>query len=228
MKALDRLLDLIFPPVCLSCSHPVGHGAALCAKCDSCLELNDTFFCGRCSARVPDDKKICHRELPYLLAAALDYRTKPAADLVKALKFRRAKVAAEYLSDKMIISASKLPVDFENFIVTPVPLGKKRSFERGFNQAELLAEPLARGLGISMDASLLSRVRETKAQSGIRGHAERETNMASAFLASNSAEGQNILLVDDVKTSGATLLAAASALKAAGAKKVIAMVAAKA
>jgi ComF family protein len=122
------------------------------------------------------------------------------------------------LAQLMIASLEKLnwPVD----IVTSVPLGLVRLAERGYNQATLLARPIALYQNLPFSTNILSRVRETKTQVGLTIK-QRQENMDGAFKAdAKKAKGKNVLVVDDVATSGATLNACAKALLEAGAGKV--------
>lgn len=108
-------------------------------------------------------------------------------------------------------------------LIAPVPLHAARLRERGFNQAQALAEPLARRLGLPPATGLLERVRATEAQTGA-DRAMRQRNLRRAFAASETARGKHILLVDDTMTTGATLAEAARALLDAGAASVSAAV----
>ena len=110
-------------------------------------------------------------------------------------------------------------------VIVPVPLGKERYQERGFNQAEEIVRRVAKELGIVVDALLLERVRETASQVSLPRRA-REENMRGAFrIAQDAARSINpaytYIVIDDVVTTGATLQAAVDALKAAGAEHII-------
>jgi ComF family protein len=106
-------------------------------------------------------------------------------------------------------------------VVVPVPLHRKRLVERGFNQAALLARPVARDLSARFAPLALERVRDTAAQASLDRPA-RQANVADAFAARAGAKlaGERVLIVDDVRTTGATLDACARAALAAGASEV--------
>ncbi|MFA5942198.1 MAG: phosphoribosyltransferase family protein [Candidatus Paceibacterota bacterium] len=109
----------------------------------------------------------------------------------------------------------------KSIILVPVPLGKERRKERGYNQAEEVAKRAARELDIVVDASLLERTRETSTQVSLDRDA-RERNMRGAFKTTRPADpARTYILVDDVLTTGATLQAAVGALHEAGAENII-------
>jgi ComF family protein len=124
--------------------------------------------------------------------------------------------------------SAALPRDERFDAVVPVPLHWWRRWRRGFNQSELLAREIARRIGAPMSAAL-RRVRPTPAQAGL-SNAARRRNVAGAFRArraSKALTGRNVLLVDDVMTTGSTAAACASVLKRAGAARVALLAAAR-
>lgn len=124
-----------------------------------------------------------------------------------------ASALAEYLRD--------CDDAFRKPIIIPVPLGKARRRERGFNQVEEIARRAARDIGMPVDAGLLERVRETASQVSLAREA-RESNMRGAFRAAHVADpARTYILIDDVITTGATLQAATDALKDVGATHII-------
>ncbi|HLG78290.1 MAG TPA: ComF family protein [Ktedonobacteraceae bacterium] len=109
-------------------------------------------------------------------------------------------------------------------VIVPVPLHPERQRQRGYNQSQLLAEACARALGIPLGAGLLTRVRATQAQAQLAA-SERQSNVAGAFacispIGAHLLARRNVLLIDDVSTSGATLEACAASLFATGAQAV--------
>ena len=111
--------------------------------------------------------------------------------------------------------------------IIPIPLGDKRLIERGYNQVGIFAYPLSLNLKVKYSPRALRRIRETKPQVGLSA-ADRKINVRNAFQANRDfVFGKNILLVDDVATTGSTLSSAADAIMNAGAKKVVALTCAR-
>ena len=145
-------------------------------------------------------------------------------ELIRLFKYSRIETLAKPLGALLLRA---IPHSERYDLVMPMPMHWLRRWERGFNQAELLAAPVARRYGLK-SSKLLKRVRRTRAQAGLRA-AERRDNLKNAFRVSHPEKiaGKRILLVDDVLTTGSTLRAAAAALKAAGAVHVAALTVAR-
>lgn len=147
------------------------------------------------------------------------------------LKYRNKKGIADVLAkaayDRLLEELSDLAV-FENFnnpILIPIPLYKKRLKKRGYNQAELLAREITKRSDnvFALATNVLHKIRETKSQVEIRDKKERLKNLRGAFAVKNpeTIHGRNIILIDDVTTTGTTLNEAKKVLEKAGARKVI-------
>lgn len=116
--------------------------------------------------------------------------------------------------------ALRLLMEPENILLVPVPLHKKRKLKRGYNQAELLAVWVGKRLGCPV-VDFLERVKDTSKQSHLKTSEERVENMKNAFkVIRDPPNDMHIVLVDDIVTTGSTLLACRDALKAAGAYKI--------
>ncbi len=193
------------------------------------IRLHDTLFCPRCRARLANNKMICHKDSQFLLAAATQYED-PIKSLIWHLKYRNRATLSEPLSKLAINYLDKLSLPIAHFITIPIPLSEARQRERGYNQAELIAKIIAGRYGLPIETSALIRQRHGKPQAEIKGWDERKKNIAGSFgiLHPELIKDKNILLVDDVFTSGATIAEAAHQLKDFGAKKIIALVIAKA
>jgi len=185
--------------------------------CDVCgLPQERPGLCNRCRQKHP----------PYRLLRSWAVFENPVQGALHRLKYRRDIGLGEALSDQMSEFVKQLgwPVD----VLVPIPLGKKRFHERGYNQVAMVAAPLSMQLGFDYCPTALIRVRETRAQVGLSA-AERQKNVQDAFIADKrEVYGRIVLLLDDVSTTGATLSSAAEALCACGAQEVYAVTIARA
>ena len=228
-KASAAFLDLVFPRICLGCKRNVNREVPLCAACEANLRRNTTFFCGACRARLPYNKKICHRDCPYVLGAAGDYRDETLRNLIHGLKFEGVRSAAVPLGEfiaRYLVSAN---LASDGFAVVPVPLSRERERKRGFNQSLLVANVLADRLRLPVLYGAVIKIKNAPPQSEAKDRETRRENVQGCFMVPDPAiVRKNILLVDDVATSGATLHEVSRCLKRAGAKTIIAAVAAKA
>ena len=223
--------DVFFPPACVECGDSLPSGV-ICDACRQSIDMFDTLFCGTCSARLPDQKKICHKDTPFLLGAAGAYDDEPLRAIIHALKFQGITYAAKPLAAILAryVARLKLMPGLHDYVVAPMPLSSQRARARGFNQSALIARPFAAALGLPFDDHLVSRIEHRKPQSDTEDIFERRENIKGCFAPTPGADVQNkkIVLVDDVTTSGTTFTEAARALKTAGAKKIFALACAKA
>ena len=202
------LLDLLFPPKCAFCGRLVEEGD-VCAACAEALPFRE----GAASVQVIGEGR-------YPCALAFYYEG-PVRDGVRALKFGkkswRARVFARYIAQT---AAEELSGGFD--AVSFVPVSLRRNFERGFDQARLLAEEAANIWGVNAEA-VLRKDRHTRAQSSLQDAALRKTNVRGAYRVPHPerVRGRRFLLIDDVCTTGSTLSAAADALLEAGAAGVV-------
>lgn len=139
-------------------------------------------------------------------------------DCVHAIKYEHNQGLGEVFTD--MLAGLVAEADWTPDLVMPVPLSAKRATERGYNQADCLARPLAAHLGIRYHPFGLERFRDTPSQVGLSGEARRR-NVAGSFKAvSEVVAGQQVLIVDDVMTTGSTIEACAQALRDAGSQAV--------
>ena len=210
----SEILDLVFPPRCAACGEPVEEGP-FCPICADAVEPVPSG-CSRCGLPGPDATcGACLAHPPTFDGArAAGLFGGPLADAIHALKYRGRPVLARPLGAWL---ASRVPLP-PGAAVVSVPLGRRRRRRRGYDQAALLAAALAREAGAPRLRAALERVRETAPQVG-RDRDARARNVRGAFAARGVA-GRDLVLVDDVVTTGATADACARALRAAGARSV--------
>jgi ComF family protein len=219
---LRALLDLVFPPRCAAC----GVGVEVEPFCPVCAGAVDPVppGCARCGQPGPDPVcGACAASPPSFDAVrAGGLFGGPLADAVHALKYGGRPALARPLGAWLAVRAA-LPV---GAAVASVPLARGRRIERGYDQAALLADAVARTAGLPRARAVLRRVRETPPQVG-KTRAERARNVARAFEATRPLRG-DLVLVDDVVTTGATADAASEALRRAGARSVVVVALARA
>jgi competence protein ComFC len=211
-------LDWLYPPNCGGCGQP---GTRWCKECSKSSPEITPPICPICG-NPNENEQPCRRcQVSRPLYKSLRSHTVYAGSIRQAihrLKYRRDVGLGVTLARPKITSLKKLNWSLD--IITSVPLGLVRFEERGYNQATLLAKPIALCLIVPFSSRVLTRTRETRTQVGLTV-TERQNNMAGAFKAkSELVQGKRILVVDDVATSGATLNACANALLDQGALEV--------
>ncbi len=216
-----NLLDLLFPKRCVSCGK---FGDYICADCFSKIEFVEYPVCPVCSRQAIGGKThpVCRTGLGLDgLIVACRYRG-VVRQIVKAIKYKFAFDVAGLLVELVAANMWRFSVP-QNFVLVPVPLSERRQNWRGFNQAQVLSAVISRQYKVKA-YDLLLRNRETKTQVGL-DRESRNKNVRGAFSLKQGASviGKNIILVDDVYTTGATLAEAAKVLKRAGAGEVWAM-----
>jgi len=236
-KLKKIILDILFPPICLSCKNylpDAEKGGKICRKCLDSIQIYSSFYCPKCKNRVPGAEKICHKEIKFLLAPAADYHNPAVKDLVWFFKYHKwqslANVLEPIINGYLDILSAGWKINTEDFAVIPIPLHADRLRERGFNQSELIAGIVSRKLNADLNTDNLKRVKATKHQAELKNADERARNIENCFALNDpkEIENKNIVLVDDVFTTGSTMGEAVKILKNAGAKKIIAFVFAKA
>lgn len=219
MRILNTILDIVFPARCLACGKS---GSDLCFNCLS-------------------ESPSAERESLDWVFPLFDYRHLPVKNAVHLLKYKSkrgvAKIFAEALYGKILEELAELQAmeNFNDAILIPIPLSRKRRRERGFNQAELICQELVRlnkstdishGVYLQLEENILWKPRDTEHQARITDRSKRLKNIIGSFTINpkemKKVKGRNIILIDDVTTTGATLSEAKKVLKQAGAKKIIA------
>lgn len=232
IKLKEMLLDALFPPICVSCKSFLNSeekSNAVCHLCFSKISVHTTLFCGVCKARLPENKKICHKNAKYLLGAVANYED-IVRNLIHQYKYGRWQRMALPLNDLVSKYLKNLNLNInKSYIVIPIPIHKNKKAERGFNQSEIIAGQVAEKLNLPLESDNLIRQKETKSQTEFQDWEQRKNNLKNSFTVyfPEKIKNKNILLIDDIYTSGATIGEAAETLRKSGAKKIIALVIAK-
>ena len=231
-RAKEILLEILFPEICAACRNPLegeSKNFGICPSCLAAAEIKTALTCPECGARLAEGAKTCHRATPYRLAAASNYGNGVVQKLIRELKYGRRTAYGKPVAAIIAVHLRNLGFNLSSYAILPVPLHKARERERGFNQSAVVAEFLSEFTGIPLAPKhALLRTRKTETQAELPREA-RLTNVLGSFKVETEVRiPKNIILLDDVFTSGATVGAAVSALREAGAKRIIAAVAAKA
>lgn len=242
MNLVKKALDVIFPPLCFGCG--CHHPHYLCDRCWEMIVINNAFFCSACQKRVPAvslrgrhgdrgnlfARPPCHPQA-YLLAPATDYHGELLRTMIHQFKYERRTCALAPIERIMTAYLANVIPILKDFIIIPLPLSKRRQRERGFNQAELIARIVAENTGAPLISDALARIKHPeKKNSEMKNWDERQATIAGAFavLKPELIAKKNIIIADDVFTSGATMNEAARILRAAGAKTILALTLARA
>lgn len=221
---------ILAPARCLSCNLP---GNYLCPDCQSYLPYLEQSLCPVCTSPAVDGfthPRCRSRFVPDRLFVPFRYSGVMGA-AVKKLKYRSVTALADFLARLLVeeMAESDFVLGHEAVLV-PVPLHPVKQLERGFNQSSLLAGSLGNFLKIRVVVGVLRRVRETPSQTKLKGK-EREKNVRGAFGIDMKKgiilRGKDIILVDDVFTTGATLRECSRVLKRAGARFIYLLAVAK-
>ncbi len=192
-------------------------GDAVCEACARALPNRPPSACPRCGLPGLDGGccAACEREKPaYDATLALYDFVFPVDAMVHALKYRHRLSMASFFGAALAARAQDFGAQAD--LILPMPLHPRRLAERGFNQAVELARPLARVRGLPLGLAVVSKLRDIPAQAGLDREA-RLRNPRGAFECDVSLQGQRVIVVDDVMTTGATLGELARTLKRQGA-----------
>ena len=219
------LIELIFPIRCAGCFKITSNkkkNRLICSDCLTQLKPSLYLHCPNCEARtvagapclVCKDKTAIDN-----LATPLSYKEKTVQKIIKAYKYDFIRELSNPIS-KILLDYINIDNDFKNWHIVSVPLHKRRLNYRGYNQAELIAEQISKELDLEIIQGL-ARIKYKKPQAELEKQ-KRLENIKGVFkcLCPEKIKNRNIILVDDVYTTGATMNECARILKENGAKKV--------
>jgi competence protein ComFC len=219
-------LDWLFPPECGGCGRK---GFRWCQECQSKVEPIGPIVCPVCG-----DSQSSIQTCPNCLLLPPSFQSLrswaafkgPLREALHRLKYRKDLALGDSLSQPLIDYLRDLAWKVD--LVVPVPLGKKRMMQRGYNQAALLARPIALAHSLNYSSKALLRIKDIPSQVGLTNK-QRHQNVSGAFWANPEVvSGRAVLIVDDVTTTGATIEACAQALRESESAEVFALTLARA
>lgn len=209
LKIQKIILDWLFPITCINCQ---TKGRAICQSCLDSIPINNYF------------------NNNFLIAS--NYNNPLLKQAIKKFKYSPGFfLLAKELSFLLIKYLSQFPTTIEylknqHFILVPIPLSNKKKRLRGFNQSELIAKELSKKFNLKINTTILLKTKETKSQTKLNSQA-RKINLSNCFEVDNKQCPNNILLIDDILTTGTTIKQTSVELKKRGAKKIWTIILAK-
>lgn len=220
-----KFLDFLYPPVCPFCGEVQKPGTGICDICRGKLPVIKEPRCIKCGKPVAsEEQEYCHdcnrRDYAYEQGRSLWCHVPPVTQAIYQFKFHNKRYYGEIFAGEMVSQYEKWIHEHRIEEIIPVPLHTSRMKARGFNQAALLAEYLSQELQIPVGKNVVYRIRKTKPQKQLNDQ-DRERNLKHAFGVSRQWKApRNVLLIDDIYTTGSTIHRISKMLKKAGVEKV--------
>jgi ComF family protein len=221
-KVWQGVLVAIFPVFCVGCGQ---EGGVLCINCGQVLKWQKIELCPLCREESMGGKACQNCVISPLVGAVAGFLYTDdglVGKLIKSYKYDYQDGAGREIGRLVSEQVGGMRDFFTSFdCVVPVPLHRRRFAERGFNQAETVAFAIESGCGggVVVLKDCLKRIKNTPRQAGL-GREERLANLDGAFVCARDVSGKKVLVVDDVLTTGTTLVECARVLRAAGAREV--------
>ena len=224
-KIIWWVRELLFPRRCPVCDKPVRPaGHLICDICKNKLKYVSEMYCMKCGKPLFKDMEEycedCKKKRHKFVQGKSLYEYKSAAAIIYRFKYGKRQEYAEFLGRDM---AEHFVWDMKKWkaeALVPVPIHKTRKRQRGYNQAELLANEISRCTGIPVEKDLLVRCKKTIPQKLLRD-AERQNNLKKAFkMGRNDVKLSTIIIIDDIYTTGSTVNEMADVLEKMGIDKI--------
>jgi len=227
MSFFEAAIGILVPPQCVGCR---VEGSSLCTACSELL-VSFGERCWRCNAISPDCRTCPRCRVPGAPSYAWIHTNYEGIvrDLMRRYKFSHQRAAARPISKLMVSTFHKFGNEQtygKDYLVVPVPTATSRMRQRGFGHSELLAKTIASQLSLRYYPAL-RRLGQSRQVGARRDERLKQLDDSFSVKSAHLVSGRNILLIDDVITTGGTIMAATKKLRAAGAKKVDALLLAK-
>jgi len=215
--------ECFLPQSCVLCQRRIPSGERLCRPCRASLEPKSVVFCPICRFKGEESPQGSDCPLHGFAEARAAVPTEKAVlSLIHRVKYSRERELAPFLAE-LILRAGIVDEDFESFdVMCPVPLFRTRIRERGFNQSTEIARPIETASGVPLVADLLARLQPTREQAKLPAELRRRNLLGSfAVTRPSLVAGKNVVLVDDVVTTGSTVAACIEALRESEVERVL-------
>ena len=216
-KMTEKFLRLLYPPKCPLCGE-LSDG--ICGQCWKEYPLIQEPRCMKCGKPIKKDtEEYCFdcqkRRHHYEWGKSLWLHRGAVSDAIYAFKYKNRRIYGKIFAGELAKAYGKLFKQQGVDLIIPVPLHYSRQCQRGYNQAEILAEFLGEYLQIEVDSESLIRIRKTNPQKQ-NNDKERARNIKNAFALKKRIYAKNVLIVDDIYTTGSTVDEVAKTLKKGG------------
>lgn len=223
MNIWKWILGILYPKTCCFCEKVSE--TDICTECRKKIEYVKEPRCKKCGKPIRyEEEEFCHdcrsRRHFFEQGKSIWIHKKPVSSSIYRFKYQNRRIYGEFYAKEMYRIYGNLIRDWEIDVIVPVPLHKKRKRTRGYNQAEIIAKHLGNLTGIETDTKSVVRRKYTRPQKELNDR-ERQKNLKEAFeVTSNWRKAKNVLIIDDIYTTGSTIDAIAKTLKEAGTQKV--------
>ena len=224
-KIIWWIRELLFPRRCPVCDKPVRPaGRLICEECKNKLKYVSEIHCLKCGKPLSDETEEycsdCRKKKHKFVQGKSLYEYRSAVGTIYRFKYAKRQEYAEFLGREMAIHFKEDMKKWKAEALIPVPIHKSRKYQRGYNQAELLAEEIGRRTGIPVKKNLIVRCKKTVPQKMLKD-AERQNNLKKAFkIGQNDVKLSTIIIIDDIYTTGSTVNEMADILNRVGIDKV--------
>lgn len=221
MKIWNWVLRLLYPNTCVFCGKVLEE--SICSACKEKVVYVEEPRCKVCGKPIRYAEEECCsdcKEQPhfYEQGRSVWLHKGPVRWSIYQFKYHNRRIFAQYYAEELYRLYGRKLADWKIDLIVPIPLHRRRRRRRGYNQSELLAKQLSKLSGIPVDAHSVVRVKNTRPQKTLTGK-ERKKNLQEAFRIYDWKNGpKNVLLIDDIYTTGNTLDAVAKLLREKGSK----------
>jgi len=227
----ERFLNFFYPPACIGCDAILAEPGALCPECLKLYEEEKMRQCGicfqplqACKCGIKGKERHDTTHLYKVFSYRPNQRNLITNKLIYAIKDSHLYYPAEFVAEELYQTVKLHGLKLSGYEITYIPASKKRMIKKGYNQLSLISEMLGKRLGLAV-SPVLYRTRETKPQKELKEQ-QRVENVKDLFRVEEdeSLDGRKFILIDDICTTGSTLISAGKALREAGASRVIYLV----